>query len=441
MKLLQRASVGVIALIFMGGVIGFAKSALSQPNILLIISDDHGWQDYGFMGHPHIQTPNLDRLASRSIIFERGYSAAPLCRPSLASIATGLYPHEHGVTGNDPVLPDSGPNAMAERANPKYAGYYDAIVANFGRRPNFVRDLTRQGYLALQTGKWWEGDPVKEAGFTHAMTRGEAKDSRHGDTGLLIGRETMQPIHEFIERAGGRPWFVWYAPMLPHAPHLPPADMLAKYMKAAPSEPVARYWACVEWFDRTCGELFDRLQRINAETNTIIIYTADNGWIQDPDAANRFAARSKQSPYEGGIRTPILVSWPGRLSPRRDRTRLASNIDIYPTVAALAGSPLPPGLPGINLASAKATGKRSRVFGESYAHSILDVSRPVRSLQHRFMVEKWKKLILPVPGFEGIGPELYDLKTDPCEQQNLLPGAERDLRRMTREMDGFWHPE
>src|SRR5512137_2875056 len=140
-----------------------ATGAPTQPNILLIISDDHAWADYGLMGHPHIKTPNLDRLAAQSLTFERGYSPVPLCRPSLVSIATGLYPHQHGVTGNDPDLPDAKVNAMAQRQNPKYARYYETIIRHFTRQPNWIRDLGQQGYRSLQTGKWWEGDPIKTA--------------------------------------------------------------------------------------------------------------------------------------------------------------------------------------------------------------------------------------------------------------------------------------
>ena len=158
----------------------------TRPNVVFIISDDQGWADYGFMGHTQIQTPNLDRLAGESLTFTRGYSPVPLCRPSLASIVTGLYPHQHGVTGNDPELPDKGVNAMAARGNPKYARYYDTVIENFRKRPNLVRDLTARGYVAPQTGKWWEGDPVKTAGFTQAMTQGDAQGSRHGDAGLDI---------------------------------------------------------------------------------------------------------------------------------------------------------------------------------------------------------------------------------------------------------------
>ena len=94
-----------------------------------------------------LATPNLDRLAAESLTFKRGYSPVPLCRPSLASIATGLYPHQHGVTGNDPDLPDKGANAMAGRGNPNYARYYQTIIENFRRQPNLVRDLTGRGYV------------------------------------------------------------------------------------------------------------------------------------------------------------------------------------------------------------------------------------------------------------------------------------------------------
>jgi uncharacterized sulfatase len=315
-----------------------AADRSARPNVVFIISDDQAWSDYGFMGHPHIATPRLDRLAAESVTFQRGYTPVPLCRPSLSSIVTGLYPHQHGVTGNDPQLPDAGVNAMTARTNPQYDRYYATMIANFRRQPNLVRDLVSRGYGALQTGKWWEGDPVKTAGFTHAMTQGEAKGSRHGDAGLAIGREGLDPVYRFIEQAGGKPFFVWYAPMLPHAPHTPPDDLLQKYLKVAPSEPVARYWACVEWFDRTCGELLDYLDRKGLRENTIVIYTCDNGWIQNPEKANQFAPRSKLTPYEGGVRTPIMISWPGKLKPRLDQEHLASTVDLWPTLAALLPS-------------------------------------------------------------------------------------------------------
>jgi len=412
-----------------------------RPNVLFIISDDQGWEDYGFMGHPHLQTPNLDRLARESLAFTRGYSPVPLCRPSLASIVTGLYPHQHGVTGNDPELPDRGVNAMAARGNPKYARYYETIIENFRRRPNFVRDLAARGYVALETGKWWEGDPVKTAGFTHAMTQGEAKGGRHGDAGLDIGRKGLEPVFQFIEQAGGKPFLVWYAPMLPHAPHTPPDDLWQKYLKLAPSEPVARYWACVEWFDRTCGELLAGLDQRGLRDNTLIIYTTDNGWIQDAEKKDRFAPRSKLTPYEGGVRTPILLSWRGKVAPLMDREHLASNVDLWPTLAALLKSPLPKGLPGINLTDARAVAKRKRIFGEAYAHNIADVDAPTASLRYRWMIDGWWKVIVPDPRYLPHGqPELYDLRNDPGENNNLAGPEARRVKQLSRSLDAWWKP-
>ena len=418
-----------------------APPAQRPPNVLLIISDDHAWADYGFMGHPHIRTPNLDRLAAQSLVFERGYSPVPLCRPSLVSIATGLYPHQHGVTGNDPALPDPGVNAMAARGLPKYARYYDTIIENFRRRPNLVRDLVSRGYLALETGKWWEGDPIKTAGFTHAMTQGEAQGSRHGDVGLDIGRKGLEPIYRFLEQAGDKPWLVWYAPMLPHAPHTPPDDLLQPYLRVAPTAPVAHYWACVTWFDRTCGELLDHLDRRGQRTNTIVLYTTDNGWLQDPARTNRFAPRSKLTPYEGGVRTPIMLSWPGRVQPRRDKEHLASNLDVWPTLAALLKTPLPPGLPGINLTDRHAVAKRERLFVEQYTHNIADVDAPTRSLEHRSVIDGWWKLVVPEAHAVTNGtPELYHLKKDPWEKINLAGKEPRRVSRLRRQLDAWWTP-
>jgi uncharacterized sulfatase len=393
------------------------------------------------MGHPHIATPALDRLAAQSLTFTRGYSPVPLCRPSLATIITGLYPHQHGVTGNDPALPGKDVRAQSERLNPAFAHYYNSIVENFTSRPNFVRDLTSRGYLALQTGKWWEGDPIKNAGFTHAMTVGTGKGDRHGGAGLEIGRVGLGPITNFIAQAGDKPWLVWYAPLLPHDPHTPPPALLEKYLKLAPSESIARYWACVEWFDQTCAQLIAHLEQKGLRENTLIIYTTDNGYIPDPLVNNRFAPRSKQTPYEGGVRTPIMISWPGKITPRLDREHLASNIDIWPTLAALLHTPTPSGLPGINLSDAKSTAARPAIHGESLAHDIADVAAPTLSLKTRWIIDGWAKLIVPNPDtLPQARPELYDLQADPEEKNNLAAQQPERVAQLHTQLDAWWAP-
>ena len=128
--------------------------AQEKPNVLLIISDDQSWTDYGFMGHPHIETPHLDKLAAESLTYTRGYVTSPLCRPSLASILTGLHTHKHGITGNDLQVPKKeGLNGMASRKHPDWAPKHEQLYAGFVKHPNIARSLKDAGYLTLQTGK------------------------------------------------------------------------------------------------------------------------------------------------------------------------------------------------------------------------------------------------------------------------------------------------
>ncbi len=204
--------------------------------------------------------------------------------------------------------------------------------------------LKEKGYLSLQTGKWWLKS-YTNGGFTHGMTKG----GRHGDVGLDIGRKTMQPIDEFIAeaRTAKKPFFVWYAPMMPHDPHTPPERILAKYHDKTPSLPVAKYWAMVEWFDETCGELIKHIEDAGLKENTIFVYLSDHGWITHP-VTGRFADKSKQSQSDGGTRTPIMVRWPGRVKPSMSPD-LAEAIDLVPTLLTAARLTPAKNLPGINL--------------------------------------------------------------------------------------------
>ena len=170
--------------------------AQKSPNILYIISDDQAWTDYGFMGHPQIKTPRLDKLAQESVLFERGYVPTALCRPSLVTLANGQYAHKHGVTGNDPS-PKTYPPKNGESYKQKKAQLI-SYLDRFETLPNL---LGEQGYLSHQSGKWWEGN-FKHGGFTHGMTRGFPQPGgRHGDDGLKIGRNGLKPIEDFVDHA------------------------------------------------------------------------------------------------------------------------------------------------------------------------------------------------------------------------------------------------
>lgn len=414
------------------------KAAAKPPNILLIISDDQAWTDYGFMGHPQIRTPNLDRLAARSLAFPRGYVPSSLCCPSLASIITGQYPHRHRVTSNDPPLPAGKTGAQAN-ADPGYQARRREMIGFIDQVPTLPRLLAARGYLSFQTGKWWQGD-FRHGGFTHGMTHGDpSRSGRHGDEGLKIGRETLQPAYDFMAEAkkADKPFFLWYAPMLPHQPHNPPERLLNKYLDQAPSPLVARYWAMCEWFDETCGQLLDHLEQQGLANDTVVVYVADNGWIQDPDR-NQYAPRSKQSQYEGGLRTPLLVSWPGKIRPKQVEQPVLS-LDIAPTLLRLAGLKPPAELPGLDLRDEKAVRARKAIYGECFTHNAVDIRNPASSLRWRWMLQDGWKLIVPAPQNEPAGKvELFQVSRDPNEETDLAAKEEGRVREMRRKLDAWW---
>ncbi|MCI0492058.1 MAG: sulfatase-like hydrolase/transferase, partial [Planctomycetes bacterium] len=418
------------------------SDAGKRPNVVFILSDDQAWTDYGFMGHPHIQTPRLDRLARESLVFPRGYVTSSLCCPSLATMMTGLYPHQHLIMGNDPALPPGIKGLDAALRDPTFLAKSDEIDDNIERVAALPRVLAEQGYLSLQTGKWWHGSYLR-GGFTHGMTHGDPKrGGRHGDAGLAIGREGLKPIRDFLELAQQqeKPFLVWYAPMLPHEPHNPPDRLLERYRDQTDSVHIAIYWAMCEWFDETCGQLLDLLAEMNVVKDTIVLYIADNGWIQLPDR-NGFATESKRSPYDGGVRTPIMVRWPGRIQPARSE-RLAGSIDLAPTILKACGLEPTASMDGVNLLDTEAVASRDCIFGEIYAHDEVDLHRPAPNLRCRWCIENHWKLIVPfLPNLPDEQVELFDLSNDPHEENNLAVKQPNIVEKLRQRLDAHWRPE
>ena len=426
-----------------------------RPNVILIISDDQTWTDFGFMGHPVIKTPSLDKLARESATYVRGYVPTALCRPSLATMITGLYPHQHRITGNDPS-PPQGVERAALRKDPGFRQQRAELISNIDRVATIPKLLAEHGYLSHQSGKWWEGN-FSRGGFTHGMTHGDPdRGGRHGDEGLKIGRQGLKPIFDFIDDAGEKPYFLWYAPFLPHTPHNPPERLLSKYQ--APGRPIqlARYYAMCEWFDETCGQLLDYVDKKDQRDNTIVIFVTDNGWIQrTPDVKvpegwrSSFAPRSKQSPFEGGTRTPIMVRWPGKVRPGL-RQQLASSIDIAPTVLRACGLEPPAEMEGIDLVdqSSNRGPLRTHLLGESYAHDIADLADPEKTLLYRWCIEENWKLLVTYDGtigrYKAVHPQtssshlLFDLVADPHEHEDLSAQHPDVVKRLQQQLDTSW---
>ena len=391
-----------------------------RPNVVLIISDDHAWTDYRFLGNEQINSPHIDKLAAEGLTFTRGYVTTALCSPSLATMLTGLYTHQHGITGNDPVR---GQNR-------------EVWLDKFFENPMLPKLLADAGYNTMHTGKYWMRQPAA-AGFTH--DNGET--GRHGGKSLDIGRKTMQPIYDFMDESieAKKPFFVWYAPFLPHTPHNPPKRLLEKY-----SGKNAKYYAMVEWLDDTCGDLMKTLKDKGVDDNTLVLYLADNGW-------NAFG---KASPYENGIRTPIIARWPARIKARTDEQKLASNIDIVPTILAACEVAIPEAMPGINLLDRQAVDSRKEIFFNNFSHNMISAHEPGKSLWTRSVIQgKWKLVSYqdPLPKerpnagghkrkYPGQNQELFDLLADPHESKDLSKAHPDVVAKLQASIDSWWNP-
>jgi len=419
---------------------GTDKEELSKvpPNIILILSDDQGWTDYGFMDHSSIQTPNIDRLAAKGMTFTQGYVPVSLCRPSLACLITGLYPKQHEVLGNDPVYPGIenhgwGIDFLVERAK-----HDTKIIQHFENIETLPDILKARNYVSFQTGKWWEGN-FKTGGFDFGLTHGDPlRGGRHGDEGLKIGREGMDTIFRFIDYAvlEEKPFLLWYAPFLPHSPHNPPDSLLEKYLPLAPSKPVAAYWAMCELFDSTIGQLMEYVNKKGLSENTIFVYVCDNGWVQDKDRPDVYSEPSKRSPYNTGIRTPIIFCWEGKIQPESDTLSIVSSTDIMPTLLEITGVTPPENLPGINVLDKDKLSERKAVFGEIFSHDFGSIDE---SIEYRMTITNPYKLIVPDKlnkADESI--KLFNIMEDPFEKVNLAEKYPEVVNELSFMINATW---
>ncbi len=337
-----------------------------RPNVIFILTDDQGWNDAHFAGHPYVKTPNLDRFASQSTWLRQFYVAATVCSPSRCAFMTSHSPARHFVHGH---FSDHGQNAA--RSMPDWL---DPQVTTLPRL------LKGSGYATAHFGKWHLGNgagaPAPEAyGFDVSKTvnsngpqLGDEKEPyfRAKSTALIVD-ETIK----FIRERKDQPFYANVWTLLPHAPLKPTPEQLAVYEKLAPSanDPAFGPWmqkylanardlqsqmqvfcASLTDLDTQLGRLFAALDEMKLANDTIIFYSSDNG-AEDYRIGNASNAgvgntgplrARKRSMYEGGIRTFGLVRWPGHVAAgQRDETSVTGGVDFLPTICKLTGVNLP----------------------------------------------------------------------------------------------------
>ena len=227
---------------------------------------------------------------------------------------------------------------------------------------------------------------------------------------------------------------MWYAPFLPHRPHNPPQRLFDKYKKKTDSEHLAKYWAMCEWFDETCGELFDVIDDKGLTENTLFVYVCDNGWVQNPDESG-YMKQSKRAPYDLGMRTPIMYKWAGKIKAKMDTETVVSSIDMVPTVLSLLDIEKPKALPGIDVLDEEQLNNRDVIFGEIYAH---DFDTVESSMFYNLAIAPPNKLKIPEAvrkAKEKI--QLFNIDEDPFEKNDISENNPKIVEQLQQKIAAF----
>jgi len=323
-----------------------------KPNVVLIVGDDQGYPYFGFMGADYVETPNMDSLAQSGFLFSEGYVPQIHCRPSLQSLMTGTLP-SHYLAEVDQKIAEFNIHDTA------LVDFKHHAMKHFNTLP---RILSENGYVSFQGGKWWEFN-YQNGGFDKGMTTGWKKeDKKHakwfhqfmGGEGTKLGRVTMEPVYEFIDQHQEQPFFIWYAPELPHYPFDAPDKYYSIYEDKEMTESAKRYYANCTWFDDGVGELKKYLKEKNELENTLFVYVNDNGWEQEPHQEFRHDSlrwhnggdKGKLSVYDQSFHTPIIFSWKNKIEPGVSK-ELMHSIDIPATILDLINVDIPESVDGL----------------------------------------------------------------------------------------------
>lgn len=434
-----------------------AQNEAQRPNILFILIDDMGFADLSIMGNRKVETPHLDRLAREGVLLTSFYDASPICSSSRAAFLTGRFPAEIGFVGITATREKNAALGQADWLDPKL--------------PTIARMLRDAGYATAHIGKWHLGGgrdigdaPWPTAyGFDQSFTTFEGLGPRVlvSDSENKLSEQSAQlgagPFFwekktnltrlygdmtvDFVARHSREPWFVnlWLNDL--HDPWTPDEDSANASKGRGDDADDDRFLATLVKMDRTLGELFERLEQMGEFDNTLIIVTSDNGppslqrYYKDgatPPGSVRNLRGRKFSIYEGGIRQPLILSWPaGAKAGHRDDRTVGQGVDLLPTLASLAGVTPPADLDGIDLSPAL-TGHpvTSRpplfwAYGKEGAPSQPAQPSDPRDVSPRFAIRDGNWKLLAHAG--GAGAQLYDLGSDPGESHDLA-AARPDVR-------------
>jgi len=436
---------GMLAMLSAGGAI--AQEQQGRPNVLFILVDDMGWRDLGCYGHELFETPNLDGLADRGMRFTNAYAACPICAPSRAAIMTGKFPSNSGFVDNY-ISQVKGKTLMRSKDRQfmklkevtlaeafKAGGYQTGFVGKWHLSAQMEPRLPAdQGFDVNVAGSFW-GHPLK--GYFSPYGMPNLKDGPKGE--YLPDRLTTEAIRvmdKFSKQE--KPWLLYMSYYTVHGPfHSKPAKV-SKYVEKARRQKATlknpAYGGMVESLDENVGRLLDWLDEKGLRKNTIVVFTSDNGGMVR--ATDNQPLRSfKGDLYEGGIRVPCIVDWPGVIKPGSVSDAPVHGVDFYATLLAMTGQPQRPDdhQDSVNLAPLL-KGDKDFDRGPLVWHFPVGVPHIAHSKPGSVIRDgEWKFLRFYEDGRE----ELYNLVDDIGEAENLIAAKPKKAAAMKAQLDAL----
>ena len=432
---MRRFKLNLFAALFFGIVYSgmCQKSAGEKPNILIILTDDQGYHDVSYYGTADLQTPNMDGLSKDGMRFDNFLTNSPVCAPTRASLLSGRYPDRVGVPGLIRFHPENN------------WGYLDPQTVLLPQK------LKEADYHTAHIGKWNLGlespNLPNQKGFDlfHGWLEDMMEDyvtkRRHGMNFMRLNDQTIDPpghatdlftawAVDYISQQAkdDQPFFLYLAYNAPHFPVQPPKEWSDRVKQRNPSLPEKRsnLIAFIEHLDDGIGKVIAALKESGQYENTLIIFTSDNGGHL-PDLANNGPLRDgKQSMYEGGLRVPTVVSWPGHIAPGTSTGQVNVSMDIFPTLLQLAGLEISNEVDGrsfLNTLLGESPREEERVLYFTRREGGLNYGGKA---YHALRKGDWK--LLQNSPYQPL--ELYNLKEDPAERQDLVKTELEVLKEM-----------
>ena len=424
------------------------KETTSTPNIIYILADDLGYGDLSCYGQKNFKTPNIDRLASQGTLFTQHYSGSTVCAPSRSALMTGMHTGHTVVRGNKEIQPE---------------GQYPIPESTY----TIAEMFKDKGYTTGAFGKWGlgfpgsEGDP-NEQGFDtfygyncqrmghhyyphHVWSNQDSivlQENEGKKKGLYAPNLIHEKTLEFIQTNKDNPFFLYVASIIPHAELAAPEETLKKYRgKYLPekeykgvdegpeyrkgpyesqTESHAAFVAMISILDRQVGEILDKVKELGLEKNTLIVFTSDNGPHQeggaDPDYfdSNGDLKGYKRDLYEGGIRVPMIASWPGKIKPNTETNHVSAFWDVFPTFGNLIEADIPKDLDGISFLPTLVDNVQ-----EQKKHEYLYWEFHEKGGRQAVRMGDWKAVKYNVLNDPSAPIELYNLREDISEHNNV----------------------